>query len=139
MSALLGALQLSSSGGNELFVYDDCLVQASTGLLAALTGGELDLATLSGRADASSPDALVMTHPNNRMVRRQDVREATLARGRWPATGLRRLTLQLHSGTVVRYDWAGDTATRPMNHDGYAAELLQQCLGSLLEVRLPER
>jgi hypothetical protein len=137
VSALLGALQLSSRGGNELFVYDDCLVQASTGLLAALTGGALDLATLSGQADASSPEVLVMQHPSNRLVRRQDIREATLARGRWPATGLRRLTLVLHSGTVVRYDWAGDTATRPMNHDAYAADLLQRCLDSLLAVRLP--
>ena len=137
MSALLGALNLSGPGGNELFVYDDCLVRASTGLVAALTGGELDVATLSGQVDAASPEVLLMQHRTNRMVRRQDIRSATLARGRWPSTGLRRLTLQLHSGTVVRYDWAGDTATRPQNHDEYAADLLLQSLGSLLEVRLP--
>jgi hypothetical protein len=137
MSELLGALNLSGHGGNELFVYDDCLVRASTGLVAALTGGVLDLATLSGKVDAGSPEVLVMQHSDNRMVRRQDIRSATLARGRWPSTGLRRLTLQLHSGTVVRYDWAGDTATRAMNHDAYASDLLQQSLGSLLVVRLP--
>ena len=137
MSTLLGALQLSGRGGNELFVYDDCLVRASTGLLAALTGGEFNLAALTGRLDTeAAPEALVMQHPDNRMVRRLDVREATLARGRWPATGLRRLTLRLHSGTVVRYDWAGDSATRALNHDSYAADLLQQSLGDLLAVRL---
>jgi hypothetical protein len=137
MSQLLGFLQLSGRGGNELFVYDDCLVRASTGLLAALTGGELDLSALSSEVDAASPEVLVMRHPDNRMVRRQDVRSATLARGRWPSTGLRRLTVQLHSGTVVRYDWAGDTATRAMNHDAYAAELLERSLDPLLDNRLP--
>ena len=39
MSELLGQLQLSGKGGNELYVYDDCLVRASTGLVASLTGG----------------------------------------------------------------------------------------------------
>ncbi len=135
MSDLLGALQLTGKGGNELFVYEDCLVRASTGLLATLTGGEL--ASLFAKQDNHvAADVLVMRHEDNRMVRRQDVREATLTRGRWPATGLRRLTLTLHSGTVVRYDWPGDSATRALNHDGYAADLLTQCLGELLEVRL---
>lgn len=133
MSVLLGALNLSGRGGNELFVYDDCLVRASTGLLAALTGGELDL---SGHVDATSPEVLVMRHPDNRMVRRADVRMATLTRGRWPTTGLRRLTLTLHSGTVVRYDWAGDTATRALNTDAYASDLLGRSLGTLLDDRL---
>ncbi|MCW2669477.1 MAG: hypothetical protein JWO27_1374 [Frankiales bacterium] len=96
MSQLLGFLQLSGRGGNELFVYDDCLVRASTGLLAAVTADKpLNLAALSGDLEeyrTMPPAQLVMQHPDNRMVRRLDVREATLARGRWPATGLRRLT-----------------------------------------------
>ena len=138
MSELLGVLHLSGRGGNELFVYDDCLVRASTGLLGMLTGGApTSLASLAGTAlEGKSPNDVVMAHPDNRMVLRAHVREATLARGRWPSTGLRRLTLQLHSGTVVRYDWAGDTATRAMNHDAYAAELLTASLGDLLSVRL---
>jgi len=140
VSGLLGLLQLSGRGGNELFVYDDCLVRASTGLIAAVQADQpITPAALSGDLDelrGLSPDELVMRHPDNRMVRRRDVRDATLARGRWPATGLRRLTLQLHSGTVVRYEWAGDTATRPLNHDSYAAELLSTALQELLVVRL---
>lgn len=134
MPELLGLLHLSGKGGNELYVYDDCLVRASTGLVASLTGG----APLSfgGPVPGGSPDEVVMTHPDNRLVRRADIRTATLARGRWPATGLRRLTLQLHSGTVVRYDWAGDSATRPQNHDDYAVTLLRASLESLLEVSL---
>ena len=140
MSRLLGALQLSGKGGNELFVYDDCLVRASTGLLAAVQADQpLTAAALSGELEelrGLTADELVMRHRDNRMVRRRDVREATLARGRWPATGLRRLVLQLHSGTVVRYEWAGDTATRPLNHDSYAAELLSSALDELLDVRL---
>lgn len=139
MSRLLGLLQLSGRGGNELFVYDDCLVRASTGLLAAVQADQpLTAAAVSGDLEALrglTPDELVMRHPANRTVRRRDVREASLVRGRWPATGLRRLTLQLHSGTVVRYEWAGDTATRPLNHDGYAAELLASALEELLVVR----
>src|SRR4051794_36658249 len=113
MSTLLGALSVNGKGGNELFVYDDCLVRASTGLVAALTGGQFDL---SSRPDTGDPEKLVMMHEANRLVRRADIRQASLACGRWPATGLRRLTVTLHSGTVVRYDWAGDTATRPLNH-----------------------
>jgi hypothetical protein len=136
MSELLGALALTGKGGNELFVYDDCLVRASTGLLATLTGG--DFSSLLGQSEApGSPDELVMRHPDNRMVRRQDIRSATLAKGRWPASGLRRLTVNLHSGTVVTYDWPGDTATRRLNNDAYAASLLTSALHELLEVRLP--
>ena len=101
-----------------------------------LTESGLDLSTLSGRDRPSSPESLVMQHRDNRLVRRADIRQATLARGRWPATGLRRLTLELHSGTVVRYDWAGDSATRPQNHDAYASELLRTCLDELLTVAL---
>ncbi|MDX6214472.1 MAG: hypothetical protein QOG99_56 [Frankiales bacterium] len=137
MSTLLGALQLSGRGGNELFVYDDCLVRASTGLLAALTGGEFNLAALSGRLDThASPEVLVMQHPDNRLVRRLDIREASLSRGRWPATGLRRLTLTLHSGTVLRFDWPGDSATRPLNHDEYASALLASAFDALLTSQL---
>ena len=134
MPELLGLLHLSGKGGNELFVYDDCLVRASTGLLASLTGG----APLSfgGPVAAGPPEEVVMQHPDNRLVRRADIRSASLTRGRWPATGLRRLTLHLHSGTVVRYDWAGDSATRPQNHDAYATTLLHAALESLLEVSL---
>ncbi|MCU1600720.1 MAG: hypothetical protein JWO22_1429, partial [Frankiales bacterium] len=109
MSELLGALQLTGKGGNELFVYDDCLVRANTGLLAALTGGNLSQ-LLEKLDDDVAPDVLVMRHEDNRMVRRKDIREASLAKGRWPSTGLRRLTLTLHSGTVVSYDWPGDGA-----------------------------
>jgi hypothetical protein len=135
MSRLLGLLQLSGRGGNELFVYDDCLVRASTGLLAAVTADKpLTLAALSGDLEeyrTMPPAQLVMQHPDNRMVR-----EATLARGRWPATGLRRLTLRLHSGTVVRYEWAGDSATRPQNHDEYASALLASAFDTLLTSQL---
>ena len=114
MSELLGALGLSGKGGNELFVYDDCLVRASTGLVATLTGG--DVATLLGGPQApGTPDELVMRHPDNRMVRRLDIRDATLAKGRWP----------------------GDSATRRLNNDAYAVTLLTAALGELLEVRLP--
>jgi hypothetical protein len=113
MPELLGTLHLSGKGGNELQVYDDSLVRVSTGLLARL--GEV------------VPD---------QVVRRADVRSARLSRGRWPAKGLRRLTVQLHSGTVVRYDWAGDGATRPQNHDDFAVTLLRASLESLLEVAL---
>ncbi|MDX6268202.1 MAG: hypothetical protein QOD70_2942 [Frankiales bacterium] len=140
MSQLLGFLQLSGRGGNELFVYDDCLVRASTGLLAAVTADKpLNLAALSGDLEeyrTMPPAQLVMQHPDNRMVRRLDVREATLARGRWPATGLRRLTLRLHSGTVMRYEWAGDSATRPQNHDEYASALLASAFDTLLTSQL---
>ena len=136
MPELLGLLNLSGKGGNELYVYDDCLVRASTGLLASLTGGApLSLASFAAPT-AGTPEQVVMAHPDNRLVRRSDIRSATLARGRWPSTGLRRLTLQLHSGTVVRYDWAGDSATRPQNHDDYAVTLLRASLESLLEVTL---
>lgn len=131
---LLGTLQLTGKGGNELFVYDDCLVRASTGLLASLTGS--DFASLRTRPDTSSPEALLAQHADNRMVRRADVRAASLARGRWPATGLRRLVVELHSGTVVRYDWPGDSATRPLNADAYAADLLARALDPVLAVAL---
>ena len=135
MAELLGVLHLNGKGGNELFVYDDCLVRASTGLLATLTSGS-PRSLLSSPVQAGTPDEVVMSHPDNRMVRRADIRSATLARGRWPATGLRRLTVHLHSGTVVRYDWAGDSATRPQNNDEYAATLLHAALESLLQVTL---
>ena len=113
MPELLGVLQLNGKGGNELRVYEDCLVRATTGLLASLA-----------------------SVPEEQVVRRADIRSARLARGRWPATGLRRLTVELHSGTVVKYDWAGDSATRPLNDDTYAATLLRAALETLLEVTL---
>jgi hypothetical protein len=128
MSELLGQLQLSGKGGNELYVYDDCLVRASTGLVASLTGGS--------PVTGGSPEEVVMAHPDNRMVRRADIRTGSLTRGRWPAKGLRRLQLELHSGTVVRYEWAGDGATRPQNHDEHASTLLHASLESLLTIRL---
>ena len=113
MPELLGTLSLSGKGGNQLQVYEDRLVRSTTGLLASL-----------------GPP------PGSEVVRRADVRVARLARGRWPATGLRRLTVELHSGTLVRYDWAGDSATRPQNADEYAKTLLRAALETLLEVAL---
>jgi hypothetical protein len=128
MSTLLGTLHLTGSGGSELFVYDDCLVRATTGLAASLSGGQ--------SVSPADPVVLVNAHEGNRMVRRADIRDAVLARGRWPMRGLRRLELHLHSGTVVQYDWAGDNATHALNADGYATDLLTRALHELLEVRL---
>lgn len=146
MSRLLGVIQTSGKGGNELFVFDDALVRAATGLGAALLGA-LDsssvegaaavrrAATGQGTADAG-PEQLAAQGKGNTLVWRRDVAAATLTRGRWPTTGLRRLRLVLHDGRVVEHGWPGDGATRPLNHDAYAVPLLAQALGDLLEVRL---
>ena len=147
MSTLLGVLQLSGRGGNELFVYDDAFVRAATGLGAALLGA-LDSSSAAG-ADALArafsrrgshaelaPAEIAAQARTNVLVWKHDIAAAALTRGRWPSTGLRRLSLTLRSGTTVLWSWPGDGATRPLNHDAYATSLLAQALPDL-DVGLP--
>ena len=140
MSRPVGVLNLSGRGGQELFVFDDCLVQATTGLAVALsqitgaaTEGTRLLGALTGsrkRYAEMSPDALVKEHASNRLFRVADIGAARLARGRWPSRQVR-LTLTLPDEVVV-LAWPGNGATRPLNHDEYAVELLRTVLGPRL-------
>lgn len=145
MSTLLGILQLTGRGGNELFVYDDALVRAATGLGAALLGA-LDSSSTAGveaiaRAFAGqdanaglAPVEIAAQATTNVLVWQRDVAAAALTRGRWPSTGLRRFTLTLRSDTTFVWSWPGDGATRPLNHDAYATSLLRQALPDLAVV-----
>jgi hypothetical protein len=149
VSTLLGVLQTSGKGGNELFVFDDALVRASTGLGAALLGA-IDSSTTEG-AEAlkravtgkgladKGPEQLLAQSRTNTVVWTRDLQGAVLAQGRWPSTGLRRLTLTLKDGSTVEHSWPGDGATRPLNHDAYAVALLTSALPDLLDVRLKQR
>lgn len=148
MSRLLGVLQLVGRGGNELFVFDDALVRAATGVGAALMGAlggegsnpaEAFLSAMSGDLESyttKTPEQIADASPANLLVRRANIASASLTRGRWPSTGQRRLTLTAPTGAALVFSWPGDGATRPLNHDGYAVPLLTRALGDLLEVGL---
>lgn len=146
MSKLLGVLQVTGRGGNELYVFDDALVRASTGLGAALLGA-LDSHTAAGAEAMTravtgagftdhSPQQLASQSKTNTLLWTREVVSVVLAKGRWPSTGLRKLTLTLRDGSTVEHTWPGDGATRPLNHDPYAVSLLGKAFGDLLEVRL---
>jgi hypothetical protein len=146
VSVLLGVLQVTGRGGNELYVFDDAVVRAATGLGAALLGA-LDSSTAAG-AEAltravsgagfadKTPEQLTSQSKTNALVWSRDVTSAALAKGRWPSTGLRRLTLTLRDGRTVEHSWPGDGATRPLNHDAYAISLLSKAFPGLLDVHL---
>ena len=145
MSSLLGILQVTGRGGNELYVFDDALVRASTGLGAALLGA-LDSTTAAGAEALTravtggslehTPQQLAAQSKTNTLLWTREVVSVVLAKGRWPSTGLRRLTLTLRDGRSVEHTWPGDGATRPLNHDAYAVSLLEKAFPGLLEVRL---
>ncbi len=145
MSTLLGMLQVTGKGGNELFVFDDALVRASTGLGAALmgtldgpTGAQaLKRAVVGGEAFATeSPEEIAQQSRRNALVWTRNLERAVLTKGRWPGVGLRRLTLTAVSGDTLVFSWPGDGATRPLNHDAYAVSLLSRALPDLLDVQL---
>jgi hypothetical protein len=147
VSTLLGVLQLAGKGGNELFVFDDAIVRAATGLGAALLGA-LDSSSTEGRealrkafagqehyADLG-PLQIAQQAKGNVLIWNRTVRSAVLSKGRWPSTGLRRLTLSLSTDQTYEVSWPGDGATRPLNNDDYAVSLLSRAFPDVLDVRL---
>ncbi len=156
MSTLLGVLSVTGKGGSLLFVFDDALVRAATGvglvvsLLRDTAKGRETSADLGealsdglsgdlGRYATMTPEEIARASPGNRGVWTRDVAAASLARGRWPTTGLRRLTLTLSNGEFRTHEWAGDGASRPLNRDRDAVALLTRALGDILEDRLTAR
>jgi hypothetical protein len=145
MSILLGVLQVTGKGGNELFVFDDALVRAATGLGAALFGaldGSKGPAAVK-RAVASAedhsgdtPEEIAQQSKGNVLVWTRNLERAVLTKGRWPGVGLRRLTLTAVGGDSLVFSWPGDGATRPLNHDEYAISLLSRALPDVLDVQL---
>ena len=153
MSAFLGMLSVTGKGGSLLFVFDDALVRAAAGMgrVASLLRdtaegressadiGEVLSASLSGdlgKYATMTPEEIARESPGNSAVWVRDVVSASLARGRWPTTGLRRLTLTLGNGESRIHEWAGDGASRPLNRDRDAVALLTLALGDVLENRL---
>lgn len=148
MSTLLGILQVVGRGGNELFIFDDALVRAATGVGAALmnvlgtdkgSSAEALLTAMSGDLDSyatRTPEQIAAEIPSNLLVWTSNVRSAVLTRGRWPSTAQRRLTLTSPTGATLDFSWPGDGATRPLNHDEYAVAVLSKALPGVLEVRL---
>jgi hypothetical protein len=149
MSTLLGVLQVVGKGGNELFVFDDAVVRASTGLGAALLGA-LDSSSAEGKealrqafsgqeqpADLG-PLQIAQQAKGNILIWSRTITSAVLTRGRRPAVGLRRLTLSLTTGQSYELSWPGNGATRPLNMDDYAVSLLSKAFPDVLDVRLPK-
>lgn len=147
MSTLLGVLQLVGKGGGELFVFDDALVRASTGVGAAImnalssdsrAAGESVLKALAGdlsNYSAMTPEQIEAEQPSNHLVLLRNVLSATLTKGRWPSTAQRTLVLTSPTGATLEFHWPGNGATRPLNHDDYAVALLSKAFPRLL-VRL---
>jgi hypothetical protein len=147
MSTLLGVLQVVGKGGNELFVFDDAIVRAATGLGAALLGA-LDSSSSEGKealrkaftgqehyADLG-PLQIAQQAKGNVLIWTRTITSALLARGRWPAVGQRTLTLSLSTGQTYQLSWPGDGATRPLNLDDDAVSLLSRAFPDVLDVRL---
>jgi hypothetical protein len=156
MSTLVGVLSLTGKGGSLLFVFDDALVRAATGMglvasllrdtargrEAAADIGEVLSTSLKGdigKYATMTPEEIARESPGNSGVWVRDVVAASLARGRWPTTGLRRLTLTLNNGESRTLEWAGDEASRPLNRDRDAVALLTLALGPVLDVQLKGR
>jgi hypothetical protein len=147
VSTLLGVLQVVGKGGNELFVFDDAIVRAATGLGAALLGA-LDSSSTEGKealrkafagqeqyADRG-PLQIAQQARGNVLIWNRTVTSAVLSKGRWPAVGLRRLTLSLRTQQTYELSWPGNGATRPLNRDDYAVSLLSKAFPDVLDVRL---
>jgi hypothetical protein len=147
VSTLLGVLQVVGKGGNELFVFDDAIVRAATGLGAALLGA-LDGSSVEGKAALRKAFAGEDTHAElgpvqiaqqskgNVLIWTRTVTSAVLTKGRWPSTGLRRLTLTLSTDQTYELSWPGDGATRPLNNDDFAVALLSKAFPGVLDVHL---
>jgi hypothetical protein len=147
VSTLLGVLQVVGKGGNELFVFDDAIVRAATGLGAALLGA-LDSSSTEGKealhkafagrehhADLG-PLQIAQQAKGNVLIWNRTVISAVLSKGRWPAVGLRKLTLSLSTDQTYELSWPGDSATRPLNMDDYAVSVLSKAFPDVLDVRL---
>ncbi|MCU1594890.1 MAG: hypothetical protein JWO12_2282 [Frankiales bacterium] len=144
MSALLGVLQLTGKGGNELYVFDDALVRAATGLSAALLGAldgarnaEALMKAVSGDSlSDKGPEEIAAQSHGNRLIWLRNVQGAALTRGRWYSPGRRTLALTAVNGEEITFGWPGDGATRPLNHDAYVVAVLERALGDRLDNRL---
>src|SRR3954453_14456273 len=148
MSDLVGHLRLSTRGGKDLFVFDDCFVQAWTGFGTALSvaldnasssgvggmlGGALGgpainagTASLSARLTGSRAQDLTMTpeqirveNKGNRLIRFDEIATARLT-GKPFGRGQRRLVVN-----DTTWGWTGAKVVRPLNDDSWAVPLLQ--------------
>ena len=152
-------MRLANRGGKDLFLFDDCLVQAWTGFASAISvsldnmasSGLSGIVGLPGASEGAAamasrlkgarekyltmpPAAILQENKGNRLLRLEDISSATLT-GKRMARGVRVLRIQ-HRDEQVRFAWTGAKVASPVNDDRWAVPLLQHVLGERLTVTL---